>query len=164
MKMKIVKQFSVKEPKVLESVVLSLHVDKANCLTHNHTREFSDTIKINSFVMDAAGEQVAQGYEVAWVNRILQGVKWSDNLKALKLAGGIHLELKDVHNAGAEWKKRNPDERIGDTQDPWPQQWSHCLEALRKEDDVLSEAITATRAIDKMVAHGIVFAKKSEYN
>ena len=160
-KLKMIKQFSLKHPITLQSVNISLHTDKNSCSTHNHTLDFIDTLKINSYIMNAVGEQVAQGYEVSWVHRILQGVKWSANLKALELAGGVHLDLKAVHNAGAEWKKKHPDERTGGAKDPWPLQWAACLAALKARDDVLSENVTAVRELDGEQAHGCVFAKKS---
>lgn len=76
MKMKMVKRYDPSDRRTLVSVVLSLHEDKSNpCVAHNHDLDLIDTMKINSFVMRVAGEQVAQGYKVAWVHRVIKGVK-----------------------------------------------------------------------------------------
>lgn len=63
--MKMVKYYSQSDRSILVSVVLSMHENKTHCLSHNHTLDFMNTIKTNSFVMGIAGEQVAQGCEVA---------------------------------------------------------------------------------------------------
>ncbi|MCJ1267566.1 hypothetical protein MMC22_007451 [Lobaria immixta] len=99
MKVKLCKHYANTE---LVTVVLSLHQDYKNpCLEHNHTAEYLDTIKINSGVKVTAAAEVSKGYAPAVVNQNLQGVKWSANKVALEEAGGIHMNLKGVHNAGA---------------------------------------------------------------
>lgn len=64
-KLKMVKHYSPSDVSILMSIVLSLHEDKAHCKTHNHTLDFMDVIKINSFVMGIAEKQMAQEYEIA---------------------------------------------------------------------------------------------------
>ena len=161
-KLKMVKHYSASDVSILMSVVLSLHEDKAHCVTHNHTMDFMDVIKINSFVMGIAGEQVAQGYEVAWVHRVLKGVKWTANLNALEAAGGKYLNLMRVHNAGAEFKRAHPDDRIHGAKAPWPEQWEACLASLKDREDVFAENITAIRQLDGEIAHATAFAKRCE--
>ena len=116
--MKMVKSYSMSDPdNTLLSVPLSLHEDKAHCMIHNHTLDFMDSVKINGFVMAIGGEQVA------WVHRVMKGVKPTANLNALEVAGGTYLKLKGVHNAGADFKRAHPDERIQAAKAPWPEQW-----------------------------------------
>ena len=49
---------------------------------------------------------------MAWVHRVMKGVKWTANLNALEAADGKYLNLMRVHNAGAEFKRAYPDERV----------------------------------------------------
>ena len=163
MKLKMVKSYSQSDHGILLSVEISLHLDKKHpCWQHNHERDFVDQCNINSFVMDAAGRAVATGWEVASIFSNLRGVKWANNLTALEAAGGKHLKLLDVHNAGAEWKKVNPDGRIQGAKAPWEQQWADCLTDLESKEDVRCANITAKRDIDDKMTYGTVFAKKCE--
>ncbi len=164
MKLKMVKSFSQSDHGILMSVEISLHLDKKNpCQQHNHEADYVDQCKINSFVMNAAGLVVASGWEVASVHSNLKGVKWTSNLTALEAAGGRHLTLKHCHNAGADWKKANPDGRIQGAKAPWSEQWAECLAELELKEDVMCANITAKRDIDDEMAYGTVFAKKSEF-
>ena len=163
MKLKMVKTYSQSDHSILLSVEISLHLDKKHpCWEHNHGQDYVDQCKINSFVMNAAGLAVAQGWEVHSVHSNLKGVKWTHNLTALEAAGGRHLKLIDCHNAGTEWKKAHPDQRIQGAKTPWPQQWAGCLKDLEQMEDVRCANITAKRDIDDGMAHGTVFAKKCE--
>ena len=58
MKMKMIKHYSLLDRSILISIALFIYQErgKAPCLTHNHTLDFMDIIKINSFVMGIAGE------------------------------------------------------------------------------------------------------------
>ena len=53
--------------------------------------------------------------------------------KPLQEAGGHWLSLKDVHNAGAAWKKENPDSRRDRSQGIWQEQALKVQEWLEKE-------------------------------
>ena len=161
MKLKMVKKFSQSDSSILMTVELSLHLDKKSpCYQHNHKRDYVDQVKINSFVMTAAGEAVAKGWQVASIYSNLRGVKWTANLSALEAAGGKHLKLLHVHNAGAEWKKSHPDGRIQGAKDPWEVQWADCLTQLESLEGVRSANIEALRDIDGKMAHATVFAKR----
>ena len=156
MKLKISKQYTGSE---IVTVTLSLHEDRKNpCSQHHHTAEFVDILKINSGVKNTAAAEVSKGYAPAAVNRNLQGVKWSANKVALEEAGGIHMDLKRVHNVSASWKHSNPDVRIRGGRLHWEDQLEDCIKYLEKEDSVLVENIIATRNIDNERSHGIVFA------
>ena len=162
-KLKMVKKFSQSDSSILITVQLSLHLDKKSpCYQHNHERDYVDQVKINSFVMTAAGEAVAKGWQVASIYSNLRGVKWTANLSALEAAGGKHLKLLHVHNAGAEWKKSHPDGRIQGAKDPWEVQWADCLTQLESLEGVRSANIEALRDIDGKIAHATVFAKRCE--
>ena len=161
MKLKMVKSYSQSDPSTLSSVEISLHLDKRRpCWQHNHERDYVDQCKINSFVMNAIGLAVAQGWEVASVHSNIKGVKWTNNLTALEAAGGRYLNLHHCHNAGAAWRKVHPDQRIWGAKTPWPEQWTGCLADLDQIKDIQCANITAKRDIDGETAHGTVFAKK----
>ena len=163
MKLKMIKTYSQSDHSILLSVAVSLHLDKKYlCQQHNHELDYVDQCKINSFVMNAAGMAVAQGWEVCSVHSNMKGVKWTKNLTALEAAGGRHLTLKHCHNAGAEWRKAHPDQRIHGAKTPWPEQWAGCLKDLEQVEDVRCANITAKRDIDDEMAYGTVFAKKCE--
>ena len=163
MKLKMVKAFSQSDSSILMTVVLSLHLDKKSpCQQHNHERDYVDQVKINSFVMTAAGEAVSKGWQIASIYSNLRGVKWTGNLSALEAAGGKHLKLLHCHNAGAEWKKSHPDGRIQGAKDAWEIQWADCLTSLETMEGVRSANIEARRDIDSEMAHGTVFAKRCE--
>lgn len=109
----MVKVFSQSDISILLTVILSLHLNKKSpCYQHDHERDFVDQVKINSFVMIASGEAVAKGWQIVSIYSNLRGVKWTVNLSVLKAAGGKHLKLLHVYNAGVEWKKSHPDGRI----------------------------------------------------
>ena len=119
MKLKRVKTYSQSDHGILMSVELSLHLDKTSpCQQHDHEADYVDQCRIKSIVMNAAGLAVAIGWEVASVHSNMRGVKWTSNLTALGATGGRHLNLKHCHNAGAEWRKTHPDERIQGTKAP----------------------------------------------
>ena len=159
MKLKLSKHYTDSTGSELMTVVLSLHLDRKNpCSEHNHTAEYVDILKINSGVKNTAATEVSKGYAPAVVNRNLQGVKWSANKTALEEAGGIHMDLKRVHNAAASWKRSNPDVRIRGGKHNWEDQMEEYLKSLEKEDNVLVDSVTAIRKIDNETSHGIVFA------
>ena len=161
-KLKMLKQFNI-DTDLLESVSLSLHIDKKNpCSTHNHTLDFIDTIEVNSYIMHAAGQQVALGYEVADIYRILVGVKWDANESALHIGCGRHLKLIDVHNAGKEWRKLHPDQPHEGAKDAWSAQQQALLEDLQSHGGILSANIEADRVYDKAKSYGTAFASKSK--
>lgn len=83
MKLAMIKQFD--EAENLKTITLKCHEDKKLCRFHNHTLEFMDTIKLNSAVKLAAGQEIAKGYAPSVVNRNLQGVKWQANLQHYKM-------------------------------------------------------------------------------
>ena len=163
MKLKMMKKFSSADTSQLESVSLILHTDDKNpCSIHNHDLDFSDTIKINSYIMDAVGQQVALGYEPAHIHRVLVGVKWTGNLDALKAAGGTHFHLKDVHNAGIEWRRAHPDFRHQGATVPWEQQRQELLDDLKGREGVLSSNLEAIRDHDGKTTYATAFASKSK--
>lgn len=43
-------------------------------------------------------------YARARLSRNIKGVKWAANKKALENPGGVHQDLKKIHNAGASWE------------------------------------------------------------
>ena len=163
MKLKVMKKFSSADTSQLESVDLLLHNDdKKPCFAHNHSLDYSDSVKINSHIMDAAGEQVGLGYEPAHIHRVLTGVKWTVNLEALKAAGDIHLSLKDVHNAGIGWRRAHPDLRQKGAKVPWEEQRQELLDGLKGRDDVVSANIEAVRNCDGETTYATAFANKSK--
>ena len=164
MKLKMIKTYSQSDDSVLLFIEISLHIDKKHpCYEHNHTQDFLDLIKINSFVMKIAGKVVSQGVDVCSVHSILKDVKWTNNLTALEAAGGKHLNLKDCHNAGAEWKKAHPDQRIQGAKASWSEQWASCLQDLKQMKGVCCANVTAVRDIDSDTAYGTVFAKRCKF-
>ena len=100
---------------------------------HLHSLEDSDRWKRPSFVRQVAAREVANGYPVANVARNLRGVDRPKDRQALQEAGGHWLSLKDVHNAGAAWKKENPDSRRDRSQGIWQEQALKVWEWLEKE-------------------------------
>ena len=107
MKMVMVKEFDTEIK--LQKVTISLHIDKKSPYSsHNHTFDYSNSIKLNSAIRSVVSQEVAKGYTPAVVNRNFQGVKWAGNCDALKDEGGTYLDLKAVHNVGGDFKKPNP--------------------------------------------------------
>ena len=162
MKLAMIKHFD--ESDNLLTVTLNCHVSKKNDAVneHNHTLEYLDTIKINSAIKLSAGQEVAKGYTPAVVNRNMQGVKYGGNLEALKIAGGLHFDLKAVHNAGKGFKKLNPDIRILGAKEVWETQFDDCFDALQASgEDVLSAKLKVARAVDGEFSHAIAFTKRS---
>ena len=159
MKLKMIKQFFDE----LVGVVLSRHQGrgKESCLEHNHQFDYIDVIKINSAVKFTAANEVSKGYAPCDVNRNLQEVKWSSNKKALRKAGGLHLNLKGVHNAGANWKKTNPDIRLKGHNDAPLQQQLDCVDALNAENDVRSQILSVERKEPQGRSYEVAFAKLS---
>ncbi|MCJ1344194.1 hypothetical protein MMC31_002397, partial [Peltigera leucophlebia] len=160
MKMVMAKEFDAEIK--LQKVTISLHTDKKSpCSSHNHTFDYSDSIKLNSAVRSAAGQEVAKGYTPAAVNRNLQGVKWAGNRDALKDAGGTYLDLKAVHNAGGDFRKANPDIRMKGAKEEWEIQLNDCYDNLQNQgEEILSAKIKATRAFDNEESYGVVYAKR----
>ena len=163
MKLKMMKRFNPNDTNQLESVTLLLHTEEKDPWSiHNHSLDFADTVKINSYIMDAAGQQVALGYEPAHIHRVLIGVKWTGNLDALKAAGGSHFTLKDVHNAGIEWRRAHPDLRHRGSRVPWEQQQQELLDALKDREGILSSNVEAVRNTDGKMTYATAFASKSK--
>ena len=109
--MVMAKEFNVEIK--LQKVTILLHIDKKSpCSSHNLIFNFSDSIKLNSAVRSAAGQEVAKSYTPAAVNRNLQGVKWASKRDALKDVGGTYLDLKAIYNACGDFGKVNPNIRI----------------------------------------------------
>lgn len=79
------------------------------CYEHNHTLGYLDTIKVNSKVKNTVATEVAKGFRPSDISRNIKGEKWAANKKTLEDAGGVHLDLKKIHNVGASWKHQNPD-------------------------------------------------------
>lgn len=145
----------------LLTVKLDCHTSQKSSQVHNHTLEFLDSIKINSAIKLTAGKEVAKGYAPSVVNRNMQGVKWAANLETLKDAGGIHLNLKTVHNAGKDFKKSNPDVRIIGAKDEWEIQMNACFDNLQVlGENILSAKLKTVRAVDKQLSYGVVFTKR----
>ena len=62
MKLKIIKKFSESDSSILITIKVSLYLDKKSpYYEHNHERNFVDQVKINSFIITAAGEAVSKG-------------------------------------------------------------------------------------------------------
>lgn len=82
------------------TVGLSLHQDhKSSRLQHDHSAEYIDTVKINFGVKSTAAAGKGMPRRLSIKN--LQGVQDLANMVALVEAGGIYMNLKGVHNAGA---------------------------------------------------------------
>lgn len=134
------------------------------CYKHNHSLEYLDTIKANLKVKTTVAAEVAKGYRPSDINRNIKGVKWAANKKALENVGGVHLDLKKIHNAGATWKRQNPDMRIAGARIKWEDQLEECLvmlQVLPAEAAVTYEIITVQRKTDGCISHGIIFGKLS---
>ena len=94
----------------------------SDCQQHCHSLEDSDRIKQNSACRSLAASEVAKSYAVAAVSRNLSAVDRPKEQLLLKEAGSHWLSLKDCHNAGAAYKKQNPDTRRQGGLKEWQQQ------------------------------------------
>lgn len=140
------------------TVTLTCRTDKYQCRSLNHTLDYLDSIKINSAIKVAVGKEVAKGHAPSPVSRNLQRV---GDLEGLKDAGGTHLTLKAVHNAGKDFKKSNPDVQIIGAKEDWEDQTNTCFDALQAlGEEVLSAKGRVSRIIDKQWSHGIVSATR----
>ena len=157
MRLKMLKQY---EDDVLQMVSIKRH---GACLEHNHTLEYLDAIKINDGVKSAVGGEVSRGYRVADINRNLQGVRFEENREALLEAGGQHVNLKAIHNAGAQFKRQNPDIRKRGNREDWEEQRQAAFEAIQDMGEgMVSILLKAVRFVDKMTSYGFAFAKRSK--
>ena len=100
---------------------------------HLHTLEDSDRWKRPSWVHCVAAREVANGYWMADVARNLHGVDRPADRKVLQEAGGHWTSLKNIHNAGAAWKKQNPDSCHHGNLGTWEEQALEAQEWLEKE-------------------------------
>lgn len=162
MKMVMAKEFDAEIK--LQKVTISLHTDeKSPCSSHNHTFDYSDSIKLKSAVWLAVGQELAKDYTLAAVNRNLQRVKWAGNRDILKDVGGTYLDLKAVHNAGGNFRKANPDIQMKGAKEEWEIQLNDCYDNLQNQgEEILSTKIQATRAFDNEKSYGVVYAKRSK--
>ena len=115
-------------------------------------------------VKNTVATEVAKGYRPGDISRNIKGVKWAANKEVLEDAGGTHLNLKGIQNAGALWKNQNPDIRIIGARIKWEEQLEECLAmltALPTESAVQYEIMTVKRKTDSLISHGIVFGKLS---
>ena len=110
-KLKMVKQYSSYK-KTLTSVSLLLHQDKKDkkkYFEYNYTLKYMDHIKLNSHIRSTTASQLEHGHAATGIKKILTGVKYIANAKALSKAGRKRLTLNDIHNAGYAWQLKNPD-------------------------------------------------------
>ncbi len=117
----------------------------SDCQQHCHSLEDSDRIKQNSACRSLAASEVAKSYAVAAVSRNLSAVDRPKEQLLLKEAGSHWLSLKDCHNAGAAYKKQNPDTRRQGGLKEWQQQqWEAggWLESRQRWSGGLNELMT----------------------
>lgn len=146
-KMRLKKVFQYDASGFLQSVNI---MPMGECRKHNHDLDYVDQTKINDGVQSALGREVHRGYRPAHINRNIQGVKFEANHAALKAAGGLAMDLKTVHNAGADFLRANPDPNRRDNDLGWRDQMEACYEDLqRMGEGVVSEKLMATRQLEK---------------
>src|SRR5439155_4296647 len=79
-----------------------------DCSEHAETMEQLDKFKRCKALMKLAGTEMQKRYKPS---EIKDAIRSNSNPAAhaeFKAAGGQFFTIKDVHNAGAEWKKKNP--------------------------------------------------------
>jgi hypothetical protein len=106
---------------------------KSPCYEHNHTLEHLDIVKRNSAIKAVAGEEVGKGYRASEVKRNMTGTIRETHKVILEQAGGKHLNLLDIHNAGAAFRTLNKDKRMEGHRDHWHKQRSDAKVWLEKE-------------------------------
>lgn len=128
-----------------------------NCHEHNHDLESMDAMKRNQKIKQVAAGEVANGYTAATINKTLHSYHRPGVEEALIAAGGHHLSRYDVHNAGSEWKKANPDQRlVGGVGYGWEEQQIELADWLETLN-YRHEKIEAIRT-DGTPTHATVFA------
>lgn len=90
-------------------------------------------VKRNSAVKAVAGGEVGKGYRASEVKRNMTGAVQVAHRTILGMAGGGHISLADVHNAGKAFRFINKDIRIEGHSKPWLNQRSDAVEWLEKE-------------------------------
>lgn len=122
MKMKVVKADGFVE--------ITRHGDAFN---HCHDLDYSDRRKRPSFIRRLAAEQVASATKVSAVSHTLRAMDRPTDRQRLRDAGAQHTTLKDIHNAGAEWKRVNGDQRRRGAPENWTLQQLDALEWLQQQ-------------------------------
>ena len=78
-----------------------------DCTRHKHTIEEADSFKRNEKLIKLAGDKIRKRYKPKDIKNIIKLNNDPSAYKEFKAAGGTFFKLKDVYNAGAEWKKKN---------------------------------------------------------
>lgn len=87
---------------------------------------------------------------------------WKSNKTALRDAGGVHLNLKGIHNVSASWKLNNPDHCIVGARIQWEGQLVECLVMLKTllaELRLSFETLTVKKKTNNLILYNIIFGK-----
>ena len=76
---------------------------------YNHIFRYFDIIKINSKVKNIIATEVAKGYCLSNISKIVKNIKQAINKKALEDKKKVYLNLKKIHNVSALQKYQNTD-------------------------------------------------------
>lgn len=79
----------------------------SDCSQHKHTMEEADKFKRNKKLMDLAGSEIRKRYKPKDIKNAIKSNNDPAAHAEFKDASGTFFKLKDVHNAGAEWKSKN---------------------------------------------------------
>ena len=74
---------------------------------HNHKLEYLNIIKVNSKLKNPIKIEVAKAYQPIDINKNSKRVKLVGNKAKLEDAGGVYLNLKEIHNLNTLQKLNN---------------------------------------------------------
>jgi hypothetical protein len=96
-----------------QRIELSLHLNlEKSCYEHNHTLERLDMIKRNDAVKMIAAGEMSKGYGVSEMRRNITGFFYHNHKEILAGAGGKHIGLLDIYNAGRVFRHYDKNKRM----------------------------------------------------
>ena len=78
-----------------------------DCTKHHHTMEEADSFKRNEKLMKLAGTEMQKRYKPRDIRNAIRSNNSPAAYAEFEAAGGTFFTLKDVHNAGNEWKSKD---------------------------------------------------------
>jgi len=92
--------------------------------------EEADSFKRNEKLMKLAGDEMRKRYKPKDIKNAIKSNNDPAAYEEFKAAGGTFFKLKDVHNAGAEWKKKNCSPALIGASIDEQEQWLELAEFL----------------------------------
>ena len=102
-----------------------------NCKEHNHMLEESDRFKHNTKLWSVAGEEMQKRYRACDIKDVIKSNNNPTASTEFEAAGGQFFNIFNVHNAGKEWKKLNPNPTLLGAKLDMETQWLELAEYFK---------------------------------